>query len=93
MNQKEQEYNQRKYISEIAKKGAQIKVLGKMCSTCAFKFNSEANLEPHNVESAFMSIGYDNQVFNCHEQIGVDKGCVCVGYLHAKQYYDNRFKD
>ncbi len=85
------EEHQRKYIAEMARKGAAIKPLGKMCSTCAFKLGSDANLEPHNVDAAFQTVAFEQNVFNCHKELGVDKGCVCVGFLHARQYAHQRF--
>lgn len=87
------EEHQRKYIAEMAMKGATIKPLGKMCGSCAFKLDSDANLEPHNVDAAFQTVAFEQNVFNCHEEIGVDKGCLCVGFLHAKQYSEARFKN
>ena len=87
-----QEKHQRTYIAAIAKKGAAIKRLGKMCSTCAFKLDSDANMEPHNVETAFESVAFQQNVFNCHIESGKDKGCPCVGFLHASQFYDQKIK-
>ena len=88
---KDEKYYQeqrRNQISNLAKRGAQIKNIGKMCNTCAFKLNSDANLEPHNVESAWDCLAYDGK-FNCHIQIGVDKGCECIGFKYAKQFFDS----
>lgn len=79
---------QRKQLAEIAKKGAKIKNLGRMCNSCAFKYNSAANLEAHNVESAWEVVAFGG-VFNCHIESGIDKGCKCIGFLHAKQFFDS----
>ena len=84
--------NQRKVISEYAKRGAAIKPLGKMCSTCAFKLDSPANLEPHNVEAAHQCLAFYGE-FNCHITTGVDKGVTCVGFLHAKQYLESKINN
>lgn len=83
------EFNLRKKISEYAKKGAEEFKHGAMCKTCAFKFNSEANLEPHNVRAAFECLAY-GQIFNCHIKPGENKGCECVGFKYAKDYL-NKF--
>lgn len=90
MAETKQEEHQRKYIAELAKKGAAIKNCGKMCSTCAFKEGSEANLEPHNVQDAAECAIFQQNVFNCHIVSGVDAGRKCVGYLHAKQYVNSK---
>lgn len=80
--------NPRKIIADYAKKGAKIKNLGRMCGTCAFKLNSDGNLEPHNAGAALGALAYYGQ-FNCHIKKGVDKGCVCIGFKHAKQHLEN----
>lgn len=90
--QKRRDDHQRKYIAELAKKGAAIKPLGKMCSTCAFKHNSDANLEPHNVEAAAESAIFGQEVFNCHKNKYEDSGNRCVGYLHARQFVEQSEK-
>ena len=77
-------------LADMASKGAAIKSCGKMCGTCAFKLDSAANLEPHNVETAFetlqeYSFGTKSQ-FNCHTETGVDAGRLCVGFQHAINY-------
>jgi hypothetical protein len=77
----------RKYIAAAAQKGEAIQKLGKMCGSCAFRLDSDANLEPHNVEAAIESLAFFGQ-FNCHKKPGEDAGRVCVGFLHAKQYFD-----
>lgn len=77
----------RKRIAFFAQNGAKHGDLGKMCNTCAFKLNSEANLEPHNVNQAFECLAHEMQ-FNCHKEIGIDKGCECVGFKYAKQYFE-----
>ena len=73
----------RKRLALLARNGAKFGDQGKMCSTCAFKLDSEANQEPHNVEAAWECLAYEGQ-FNCHVTSGVDKGCVCVGFKYAK---------
>ncbi len=84
----EEDLLDRKFISDLAKKGGQIKRLGAMCHTCAFKFDSEANLEPENVARASDCLLMGN-TFNCHIEKGVDKGCECVGFQHARQYLNS----
>lgn len=79
----------RKRIARLASDGAKIKRQGKMCDTCAFKLNSDANMEPHNVDAAFEALAYYGQ-FNCHKEIGVNKGCECIGFKHAKQLIEDR---
>ena len=81
--------NARNLIADYAKKGAEIKNCGRMCGTCAFKLDSDANLEPHNVGSALEALAYYGQ-FNCHITIGVNKGCECTGFKHAKQYLESK---
>ncbi|MGV0947638.1 hypothetical protein ACTS93_10875 [Empedobacter falsenii] len=81
----------RKTISNYAVEGAKIKNIGKMCKTCAFKFDSEANKEPHNVDAAFQCLAYDMQ-FNCHINIGENKGCECIGFQYAKMYLEKKNK-
>ena len=73
----------RKRLAALARKGAQAGNLGRMCDTCAFKLDSDANFEPHNVESAWNCLAYEGQ-FNCHITSGVDKGCECIGFKYAK---------
>lgn len=87
---KDEKYYQevrRKQIASLALKGAKLGNIGKMCGTCAFKLDSDANLEPHNVESAWECLAYGGQ-FNCHKEIGVDKGCECVGFKYAKAFFE-----
>ncbi len=60
-----------------------------MCGTCAFKLDSDANLEPHNVKSALEALAYYGQ-FNCHITTGVNKGCECIGFKHAKQHLESK---
>lgn len=74
------------YAQEGAKKDGPD--LGKMCSTCAFKLNSPANLEPHNVQAAMECLSYD-MTFNCHIESGKDKGCECIGFQYAKRYFES----
>lgn len=75
----------RRYIAEIAKKGAAIKNCGRMCDSCAFKKDSPANLEPWTVVDAAYSLDGPHP-FNCHVKPGVDAGTRCIGYLHAMQF-------
>lgn len=79
------EYMLRKRLSNMAIEGAKIVNLGAMCDSCAFKFNSPANLEPDNVRAAHECIAYE-MTFNCHTKPGVDKGCECIGFKYAKAY-------
>ena len=73
----------RRRLAELARKGAAYANHGRMCGTCAFKLDSDANFEPHNVEAAWHCLAYEGQ-FNCHVTSGVDKGCECVGFKYAK---------
>lgn len=78
----------RKRLAALARAGAQFGDQGRMCGTCAFKLDSDANLEPHNVEGAWDCLAYEGQ-FNCHVTSGVDKGCSCVGFKYAKAAIEN----
>ena len=86
--EKQSNDNSRKILADIAKKGAAINNLGSMCKTCAFKLDSDANLEPHNVDAAWQCVAFQQADFNCHKEIGVDAEKKCVGFQHAKQYYE-----
>lgn len=86
VSKKETQDNQRKYIAQLAIDGAKIKNCGKMCSSCAFKLNSEANLESHNVEAAAQSLMYGQ--FNCHIETNIDSGKPCAGFMNALQIVD-----
>lgn len=86
MKETDQEKHQRKYIADIAKKGAVIKNHGAMCGTCAFKEGSEANLEPHNVQDAAECVIFGQNQFNCNKSLGVDAGVLCKGFLNAQEY-------
>lgn len=72
-------------IASWARKGAELGDCGKMCSSCAFKLNSPANLEPHNVDAAAQCVAYHG-TFNCHINDYQDAGHPCAGFLYAKQY-------
>lgn len=76
----------RNYISNLAIEGAKIKNCGKMCSSCAFKKDSPANMEPHNVEAAVQAL--DHGQFNCHIETGIDSGHPCAGFKNALQVVD-----
>lgn len=84
--------NSREQIAVFAIKGARIKKAGKMCGTCAFKLDSDANLEPNNVQAAFYCLAYDMQ-FNCHKEKGVDKGVECMGFKYAKAYLESLYNN
>lgn len=86
VSKKERHNSQRKYIANLAIEGAKIKNCGKMCGTCAFKLNSPANLEKHNVTAAVESLL--NGQFNCHIQTGIDSGKPCAGFMNALQIID-----
>jgi len=86
---KDHEDRLRKKLAEIAQKGAAIENLGRMCGTCAFKLDSDANLEPHNVQAAWDCLAYEG-TFNCHIESGVNKGCECIGFKYAKAFFENR---
>lgn len=61
-----------------------------MCKTCAFRRDSEANMEPHNVDSAIESLAYYQQ-FNCHIRTGIDAGRMCIGYKSARRYLEANY--
>ena len=82
------QYNKRKRISIMAIEGAKTLKCGAMCSTCAFKLDSPANLEPHNVDAALEALYMPGFTFNCHIEPGVDKGCECTGFKYAKHYLE-----
>jgi hypothetical protein len=76
-------------LAEWAKKGAAMGDCGKMCTECAFKKGSITQVsEPHNVEAAKIALMWDGQ-FNCHVNDYQDAGKPCVGFLYAKQYWNN----
>lgn len=85
MNKKQQREHDRRYIADLAVKGAQKKNCGAMCGSCAFKLDSPANLEPHNVAAAISTL--QSGQFNCHVEIGVDSGQPCKGFLNALQNF------
>ena len=66
-------------VANMAQKGAKINPCS-MCSACAFKLNSAANLEPHNVEVAINSVLSPRSKFVCHQ----DKTKECAGYTMAR---------
>jgi adenine-specific DNA glycosylase len=69
----------RKYIARLASKGAAIKPAEKpMCSTCAFKLDSDANKEQQAVDDAFACLALYG-IFNCHHREGE-----CSGFTMAK---------
>lgn len=74
-------------IAELARKGATLGDCGKMCKSCAFRLNSDANVEPHNVSAAFGTVVYGG-IFNCHKEKGVDKNEPCAGFLYAKKWFE-----
>lgn len=81
----------RKRLAELARKGARLGRLEdrpRMCDTCAFKLNSPANMEPHNVDAAWHCLAHEGQ-FNCHIVSGVDAGCVCTGFRYAQQHLNS----
>ncbi len=86
--EKEFEERRRKQLALLAIRGSKLGNLGKMCGTCAFKLDSDANLEPHNVDAALNCVMYGG-TFNCHVESGVDKGCECVGFKYAMAYANN----
>lgn len=80
-------------ISKWAKLGADKN--NKMCSTCAFKLGSDANLEELTVSNALHSVestllGKEIQ-FNCHPKTGYgNTGRVCGGYKNALRFFKNK---
>ncbi len=70
----------------MAMQGAKIANLGKMCNTCAFKLDSPANLEPHNIQAAHECLAGNDMQFNCHKAPGIDKKIKCKGFMYAKAY-------
>lgn len=77
----------RNHIADLAIEGAKIKNCGKMCGSCAFKRDSPANMEPHNVSAAMESLAYGGQ-FNCHVEEYYDSGKTCAGFMNALQVVD-----
>lgn len=82
-------------ISEWAQKGAAFGDCGRMCNDCAFKKGTEANNEEYTTAMAAQAVAFEMSKFVCHKE---DKGKLmrldipCVGFLYAKQYFENRFK-
>lgn len=74
-------------LAEAARKGAEIKNLGKMCSDCAFRPQPNINGYDDAVLKAMECLAY-YQTFNCHTPDYKNAGKVCTGFLYAKQYYD-----
>lgn len=80
-------------IAMWAREGAKIANCGNMCSECAYKLNSLANLEPHNVDGAATAI-LSGIPFNCHKKGTFENaGKRCTGYLYAKAYADKMDKE
>jgi len=78
----------RNHIADLAIEGAKIKNCGKMCGSCAFKRDSEANIERKTVSDAMECLAYGHQQFNCHIEGGYDSGKPCAGFLNALQVVD-----
>lgn len=84
---------QRKYIARMAREGAKLADLGKMCSSCAFKENSAANMEDYTVSAALECLAYGQATFNCHKEPGVNAGTTCIGFLYAQQYENSKVNE
>lgn len=78
-------------IAELARKGAEIKNIGRMCHSCAFKLNSCTNHEEGNVQAAMDCVAYGMKIFHCHTENVEDAGTPCKGFLYAKQYLEKVF--
>lgn len=77
-------------VALFAQRGAKLGDCGKMCSECAFKLNSPANLEEQNADAALESLSVPGAVFHCHPQGSYgDAGRVCTGFKYAKQYLES----
>ena len=77
-------------LAHFAKEGAKLGDCGRMCNECAFKLNSAANLESHNVELGFLAL-LTGRGFNCHPQGGYGNAeKSCIGYKYADQHYKNQ---
>lgn len=85
----------RKQFARYAEKGKALKDCGNMCKTCAFRLDSEANLEEHTIESVYLVMADEtkDRVFNCHTKDLKNSGKNCKGWIHAKQYLKDKFKD
>ena len=85
----------RKQFATYAEKGREIKNCGNMCKTCAFRLDSDANIEPQTIESVYLTMADETKgrVFNCHTKDLQDSGQNCKGWLHAKQYLNEKFKN
>jgi hypothetical protein len=79
-------------IAVFAQRGAKLGNCGRMCSECAFRLGSAANLEEHNAEAALQASLLPGYKFHCHPQGKYgDAGRECVGFQYAKLYLDKYF--
>jgi hypothetical protein len=84
-----------KIITEYAKRGAKIKVLGRMCSECAFKPGTIANLDDLTTQTCADLLAYGGGRFFCHklpEGVVIDQNKPCIGFMHANQFL-NRLEE
>lgn len=77
-----------------ARKGAALGDCGKMCSECAFRLNTVANLDAENIDIAAQCVAFRG-TFCCHKIDNPETMKPCAGFLYAKQYANtmgqNRF--
>ena len=77
------------FVASLARKGAEGGKCGKMCKECAFRINSPANREAHNVKDAIKALSKECAQFNCHPQGGYGNADeICKGFAYAKLYLD-----
>ena len=81
-----------KFISSVARKGAEIENCGKMCNECAFREGSEANKEIWTIAKAEHAL-LNELPFNCHihnpDGTFSDAGKECTGMKYARKYFAN----
>lgn len=74
------------YLANLAERGSQIRFIGVMCKDCAFRRGSDANLEEMTQDAAINCLSWGGS-FNCHTKPGIDAKRPCIGFLHAKQNF------
>jgi len=74
-------------VVEVARAGAGLGECGKMCSGCAFRPGTEANLDEENIRQAVECIAYYG-TFLCHmgDQANPQP---CAGFKYAMQYLND----
>lgn len=81
--------NDAEFVAYLARKGAEEGSCGRMCQECAFRINSPANKEAHNVKSAIKALSKESAQFNCHPQGSYGNADeICKGFAYAKKYLE-----